>query len=324
MNSLQECLDSLQAQTLKPHIVVVENGSTDGSLEFVQSRYPEVEVVIHQKNQGFAGGVNAGIRRTLEAQAEFVALLNNDAVADKEWLESLVTEMHHSTDIGIVTSKILDMEQARLDSTGDFYTTWGLPYPRGRGEPVSDRYDHDLEIFAASGGASLYRTQLFADIGLFDENFFAYYEDVDLSFRAQLAGWKVRYAPGAIVLHHIGATSSKIKGFHTYQTMKNLPMLFWKNVPLGLMPTILPRFTLVYGSFFISAAGRHQLRYALKGAGYSLLFLPKKLAQRWHIQHTRKVPTSYIKSLLYYDLPPNADRLRTLRTRWWKLRGKTA
>src|SRR6201999_312952 len=94
-----------------------------------------------------------------------------------------------------------------------------------------DKYDKQTAVFVASGGASLYRIKMLQEIGLFDEDFFAYYEDVDLSFRAQLAGWKVAYAPRAVAYHQIGATSGHIKGFTTYQTIKNLPLLFYKNVP---------------------------------------------------------------------------------------------
>ncbi len=307
---LKACLDSLAAQTFAHQAIVVENGSSDGSVEFVKANYPEVILIEHTKNQGFAGGVNAGIRYALGREGEYMALFNNDAVADKHWLSELVKEMEAQPKAGIVTSKLLDSDGKTFDSTGDFYTTWGLPFPRGRGEPIDDRYDKPEWVFGASGGASLYRSRLFKDIGLFDEDFFAYYEDIDLSFRAQLAGWQVRYTPKAVAYHQIGATSGKIKGFTTYHSLKNLQLIFWKDVPVSLMFKVLPRLLLANGLFFLRSLSRGQVWPAAKGVLYGLMLTPKKLVQRLAIQHHRKVPVSYIKSIMVNDLPPNAAKLR--------------
>jgi GT2 family glycosyltransferase len=321
-DSLRACLDSLLAQTLKPHIVVVDNGSTDGSVEFIRQYYPNIELIEHQRNLGYAGGVNPGLREALQTSASYVAPFNNDAVADKDWLKFLIEYMEANPEAGIAACKLLSGEGSYLDSTGDYYTAWGLPYPRGRLETDITKYDESTEIFSASGGASLYRVVMLNEIGLFDEDFFAYYEDVDLSFRAQLAGWKVAYVPRAIAYHQIGATSDKIKGFTAYQTMKNLPWLLWKNVPLQLLPAILPRFTLAHTAFFFSAVQRGHGWPALKGVLVSMGLFPKKLIQRHSIQKNRKVTVDYTRSILTYDLPPNAFRLRALRTKWHKLTGK--
>jgi len=312
MDSLATCLDSLLAQTFPARIIVVENGSTDGSLAFLEQNYPQVELVVNQTNLGFAGGVNAGIRKSIADGDDFVALFNNDAVADKDWLRHLVEDLEAHAEAGIATCKLLDSQRTHVDSTGDIYTIWGLPYPRGRGEEVSDKYDALVEVFGASGGASLYRTRMLQEIGLFDEDFFAYYEDVDISFRAQLAGWKVRYVPTALAYHQIGATSSKIKGFTTYQTMKNYPWLLWKNAPASLLIRILPRFTVAHGMFMVSALTRGQGWPALKGFGKSVLLFPKKLGERWNIQRQRKVSSAYIWSIMTHELPPNAHKLRRL------------
>lgn len=210
-HDLRDCLDSLLEQSQKAHIIVVDNGSTDNSLELLKSKYPSVEVIKLPKNRGFAGGVNPGIKKAISDKCEYVALLNNDAVAKKDWLKYLTESLDKNPKIGIATSKIISFQNNILDSTGDIYTIWGLPFPRGRGEAVSNKYDSDVEIFGASGGASLYRVEMLQQIGLFDEDFFAYYEDIDISFRAQLAGWKVAYVPQAIVYHQISATSRKIR-----------------------------------------------------------------------------------------------------------------
>lgn len=316
---LPACLDSLRTQSELCEIIVVENGSTDGSLELVKSLYPEVTLLPQKKNLGFDGGVNVGIRYALDKNYPYIALLNNDAVADKDWLRHLVMALENNPQAGIATCKFMDSAKQHLDSTGDIYTTWGLSYPRGRGEPVSEKYDGDTLVFGASGGASLYRAALLRQIGLFDEDFFAYYEDVDISWRAQLTGWKVAYEPKAIAYHKISATSSKIKGFATYHTIKNYPWVLWKNVPLGLLPVILPRFTLAYWSFLFSALARGQIIPAGKGVTMSLVLLPKKLMQRWRIQRMKSVPNTYLRSILVWDLPPNARRLRLLRDKWWSI-----
>ncbi len=321
-DSLRACLDSVQSQTIKPSIVVVDNGSTDGSVSLIEKNYPEVELIKHSLNKGFAGGVNPGFRRAIENKVDFVASLNNDAVAHPEWLKELTAVMDSNRQIGIATCKLLTSDGKEIDSTGDYYTNWGLPYPRGRGEKNTDMYDTQTEIFSASGGASLYRVKMIEEIGMFDEDFFAYYEDVDLSFRAQLAGWKVVYVPSAEAYHQIGATSSKIRGFTVYQTMKNLPLLLYKNIPRRYIFSVGWRFTIAHTFFFLRAVSRGQFWSALKGdaVGTWLLFTGYK--KRRKIQHSKKVSNDYIWSMLIHDLPPNAYSLRRVRSVWWRLRRK--
>jgi hypothetical protein len=318
-DEIPACLDSLQKQSVKAEIIVVENGSTDGSVELISSLYPDVTLLKQPKNLGFAGGVNVGIRYALQKGYTYVALFNNDAVADKDWLGQLVSVLGKNDNAGIATCKFMDIEKKHLDSTGDIYTTWGLPYPRGRGEKVSAEYDKEVEIFGASGGASLYRGEMLQHIGLFDEKFFAYYEDVDISYRAQLAGWKVLYVPKAIAYHQIGATSGKVKGFTTYQTMKNLPMLFWKNTPWRYVPRIFPRLFLAYWSMMAKAMVTGRGWPAIKGQLVFIKNHPHIFKERRKIQKLKQVPDEYIWSILVKDLPPNAVQLRALRSKWWKL-----
>lgn len=291
--------------------------TVDGSLEYLEEHYPEVELVVNKKNLGFAGGVNSGIRKVMNG--DYIALFNNDAVADKDWLEELVNVMDGSKKTGIATSKILDENGKKIDSTGDMFTEWGLPHPRGRGEPESDKYDDKTNVFAGSGGASIYRVSMLKEIGLFDEDFFAYYEDIDISFRAQLAGWKVKYVPSAIVYHKIGATSQKIKGFTTTMSMKNLPWLTIKNVPSKYLRKVLPRLYLAMFFFWLRAITRGQGMYATKGLLISIIKLPKKLLERHKIQSSRKVSDEYIWNIIVHDLPSNATALRKLRDKWLKV-----
>jgi GT2 family glycosyltransferase len=324
MDNIKDCVDSLLSQTLDRDLIVVENGSKDGSLQFLRDNYPDIKIIVNQNNLGFAGGVNSGIKFAAENGAQYVALFNNDAVADKNWLKSLYEELESNDKLGIATSKIVSSDKTRLDSTGDYYTNWGLPYPRGRDEKDLDKYDSQTDIFACSGGASIFRVKMLNEIGLFDEDFFAYYEDIDLGFRAQLAGWKASFVPNSIAYHQIGATSSKIKGFTTYQTMKNLPLLFYKNVPRKYFWTIGWRFKLVYLMFYFRAISRGQGWLATKGLFKGYYLVTKKIGLRRQIQASKTVSDEYVWSKIIHDLPPNANTLRKIRAQWWKLSGKKA
>ena len=314
-----KCLDSLMNQSLKPHVIVVENGSTDGSLEYLKKKYPKVELVINNINLGFAGGVNSGINRSIERGDDYVALLNNDAVVDKDWFKSLYEEISNKPRVGIATSKILTKNGDFIDSTGDMYTIWGLPYPRGRNEPDNNNYDNLKDIFAGSGGASIYRIKMLEEIGLFDEDFFAYFEDVDMGFRAQLAGWKVRYVPNALVYHQIGATSQKIKGFTTFHSLKNAYWLAIKNVPGKYLFKVLIRLKIALFMFYVKAIFRGYIWFATKSVVVCIVKLPKKIKERSHIQKSRRVNDEYIWNILIHDLPPNSSALRLLRSWLWKL-----
>jgi len=320
-NSLEDCINSLLSQSIETQIIVVDNGSVDNSLNILNKYKDKIEVILNKENTGFTGAVNQGFKRAIEMNADFVAPFNNDAVADNKWLENLVACLESKKQAGIATSKILDGSGEKIDSTGDYYTSWGLPYPRGRGESDINKYDKDTEIFGASGGASLYRVKMLEEIGLLDNNFFAYYEDVDLSFRAQLAAWKVVFEPGAVVYHQIGATSSKIKGFTTYQTMKNLPLLLVKNVPRKYLYKVTWRFMLARLLFFGRAFTRGDGWKAVKGDAHATYLLRDAFAKRKKIQKNRQVSDDYIWGLMVHDLPPNAKALRKLRSYWWKIKG---
>jgi GT2 family glycosyltransferase len=325
LNGGDELLDaamSLQKQTLKPYIIVVDNASTDDSIAKLQDEYPDIEIIKHTENRGYAGGVNPGFKRAIELKAAYAAPFNDDAVADPKWLEELVKELDSHSDVGVVACKVLHADGHKLDSTADYYTNWGLPYPRGRDEVDTGHYDNAVDIFGASGAASLYRVSALEEVGLLDEDFFAYYEDVDLSFRLQLAGWKVRYVPASKVYHKIGMTSGRIKGFTTIQTMRNLPMLALKNVPAPYYDSVKWRLNLALLLFFMRAITRRQGIAAAKGYLEYLKLRPEKVEERRKIQSSKKVSDEYVWSIITHDLPPNARALRKLRALTWKLRGK--
>lgn len=314
---LEKCLVSLSAQTHRDfQIVVVDNNSEDNSRQVLQKLKTKLgkklHVIFNSKNSGFAGGVNIGITYALDNKFDGVALFNNDAVADKNWLKNLALSLTKNKNIGIVTGLLLHADGKTIDSSGDWYSKWGLPFPRSRGQKTKDAPKSGF-VFGASGGASLYKAELFKDIGLFDEAFFAYYEDVDISFRAQLAGWKVFYTNNAIAFHERGASSDKIHGFAVYQTFKNLPLLYVKNVPATYFGVIGPRFFLAYWLLFFNTFTKGLGWPALKGWLVSLFYLAHAAKQRQHIQKQRQAPYEYIDSILWPDLPPEQSGLRKFR-----------
>lgn len=314
----KKCVPSLLAQDYDNfEVIVVENGSTDDSRAQLQAFEKELAddrltIVYNDKNLGFAGGVNTGIRYALQHDFEAVALFNNDAIADPHWLAQLVAALQAHKDAGMVTGLLLHADGTTIDSTGDFYSIWGMPFPRNRNDKTAKAAASGY-VFSGSGGASLYRAELFREIGLFDEAFFAYYEDVDVSFRAQLAGYKIYYTNTAIAYHTQGGTSSKIPGFTVYQTFKNIPLLFIKNVPAGLLIPIGMRFFVLYILILGNAVKRGTGLPALKGWLASIwYFWTRSLWQRYRIQKHRTVSTVYISSIIHHDLPPDQTGMRKL------------
>jgi hypothetical protein len=301
---LASCLESLENQTEKCQIIVVDNGSDDESVSLIKKQFPTVTLLEFPDNAGFAGGVNRGITSALGKGAEFIALLNNDAVADKNWLKELAKEANSYPKAGIITGKLLRTDKKYIDSTGDFYTIWGLPFPRGRNQLDKGQYDKAEEVFGASGGASLYRAELFNQIGLFDEDFFAYFEDVDISFRAQMAGWKVRYTPKAEAYHGVGGTSSKMGDFTRFHSAKNFLLLYTRNMPLKLYLKYMIPFALQFCRMALSSIARHKFGVFVRGsiAAFKLHFRTVKV--RRVNQLNRKVSMDYIDSILTHSRPP--------------------
>lgn len=311
---LPDCLKSLAKQTEEHTVVLVDNASGDNSVELVEKSFPYVDVIRNEKNLGFAGGVNAGIKHALDNDAKYVVLLNNDVKLEKDWLSELKKTLAKHKQTGSATGKLLSADGKKVDNTGDEYSIWGLTMPRQRGLPAKEALAEAGEVFGACAGAAMYRASAMKEVGFFDEKFFAYYEDTDFNFRLQLAGWKAFYNPLAVGYHATGSTSSKIPGFITLQTMKNTPILFWKNVPLSLIPKIFPRFFLAHVLVFFSSIFKGRGTPAIKGALLGFGNIPHTLIERRKIQKNRKVSNEYIWSILYHDMPPNARRLRRLRS----------
>ena len=206
------------------------------------------------------------------------------------------------------------IDRKHLDTTGDFLSIWGLPWPRGRNEVDTGQYDAQTDVFGASGGATLYRATMLQDIGLFDEDFFAYYEDVDLSFRAQLAGWRTFYEHQAVAYHHLSATSSKHGDLARFHSAKNFILLYAKNMPLKLYLKYCPLFVLQFLRMAASSTLRGKPGPFLRGTWAAVRLHSGTVRKRKQIQAARKVPVGYIDGILYHHRPPKPPRITEVGT----------
>lgn len=295
---LKTCLGSLQEQTFKDFgTVMVDNGSADDSVELVSRDFPEVEVVPMKGNQGFSAAVNAGIQAS---DTELVALLNNDTESDSGWLEALVRSVDAHPEAGFFASKLVDFHERRiLDGAGDALRRSGLPYRLGHGERDRGQYDEPRYVFGACAAAALYRREMLQEIGLFDEDFFAYCEDGDLNFRAQLAGYRCLYVPKAVV-YHVGSASTGGKRSPTATRLgtRNGLWLLVKNLPAPLVPVFLPFFVLGQLSRLIVTTASGVWRAHVTGLVEAIRLLPLMLRKRREVQKSRRVSVGYVRWLL--------------------------
>lgn len=250
---MESCLESLKLQTNTDFkILVVDNASTDGSIEYMEEHHPDIDVIALDENYGFSKAVNVGIQHTT---TPYVLLLNNDTTVDSHFVEEMVTAIQQSKRIFSVSSKMIQMHHPELiDSAGDIYTLVGWGVCRGIGRPVSN-YTEDSDIFSACAGAAIYRTSAFKKIGYFDESHFAYLEDIDVGYRAKIFGYKNRYCSTALVYHvGSGTSGSKYNSFKVKLSARNSVYLNYKNMPLlQLILNFIPLFLgyIVKYAFFI-------------------------------------------------------------------------
>jgi GT2 family glycosyltransferase len=305
---LGECLGSLRAQTITDfEIVLVDNGSTDGSVEYVRHEFPEVRVVALNDNAGFARGNNIGIRAST---SEYVALINNDTKAHPRWLESLTTTLDAYPDVGFCASKILLYDQPDvIDSAGDLFYTCGVGEKRGRSEGDDERFADLIPVFGACAAAALYRRSMLEDIGLFDEDFFAYAEDVDLSFRAQLAGHRCLFVPDAVVYHHLQGTSRALPAHSLCLSRRNAFYALIKNMPAGLLWRRLPYILGYYFATDLAYIVQGNLRPILKARLDNIRHLKRTLAKRSQIQAKRRATDDYINAAM------SSGRVRQMATK---------
>lgn len=288
------CLAALWQQTQKEFdVIVVDNGSTDVSLALVMENYPSVKVIRFPHNQGFCKAVNAGIKA---AATPYVILLNNDTEVRPHFIAALERAAEQSEKIFSVSAKMLVMQQPdRMDGAGDSYCALGWAYAIGKGKQAGI-FNSPGKVFSACGGAALYRKAVFNQIGMFDENHFAYLEDMDIGYRARIYGYENRFEPEAEVLHAgSGFSGSRYNEFKTNLSSRNSIYLIYKNMPLFQIllnsPFLLAGFTVKTLFFIKKGLG---LTY-VKGLGKGIGFCFGAEAKRNKVKYKKKNLLNYLR-----------------------------
>lgn len=261
---LTDCLMAMREQTRKPdRVIVIDNGSADGSPDFVRDHFPEAELICLDTNTGFCGAVNRGIRAS--KGMDYCILLNNDTRADRRFVECLVRAMEKYPKVFSAQAKMLSMrDPGVMDDAGDLYCSLGWAFARGKGKPER-HFRKTEEIFSACAGAAIYRMSMIGEVGLFDENHFAYLEDCDIGWRARIKGYHNIFVPSAKVLHVGSASSGSVYNlFKVKNTSRNSIYLIAKNMPPLMILINLP---LLVPGFLVKAAF-----FAAKGYGKEYVF----------------------------------------------------
>jgi GT2 family glycosyltransferase len=285
---LDAALASVARQTVAADVVVVDNGSTDGTTAHLGEVWPGVSVVALEGNRGFAAAVNAGVAAT---SCEYVALLNNDMELDPEWLSSLVAALDADPGAGSAASKLRMLrEPGVLDGAGDLVTWYGATWRRGHGEPDRGQYDAPGVVASPCAGAALYRRQALEAVGGFDERFFAYLEDADWGLRAQLAGWRCLWVPSAVAYHLGGATSRRMGDLETELIARNTPALVLKSWPAAKLALWSPLVVGYQAVVLVRALRTGTWRAVLRGWGAALRALPATLRARRDVRARTRDP----------------------------------
>lgn len=319
---LEKCLASLRKQNYPTHgfeIIVVDNGSSDDSVEYMRLNWPFVRVIDAKKNLGFAAGNNLGFKH---AKGEFYALLNNDTEVPSNWISALVQQILESKSIGLVTCKILfHGEKETINSAGLQLLADGRGSDRGFREKDLGQYDQKEDVFGACGASVLIRKEMLEEIGDFDERLFMYYEDLDLSWRAKLMNWRCVYTPETFVLHIHCGSSGEWSEFFRFHVERNRALVSIKNAPPSMA---LKCFAIVVLKSCLSIINGTVANFTKKKKTYSvatyfnvlcsLLFnLPSFIKSRLIIQKNKKTTNSSIKKWLQKNTNSRKTQLPELR-----------
>jgi GT2 family glycosyltransferase len=293
---LEESLPAIFAQSYRDFIVcVIDNGSNDGSVQWLKETYPQVSIIENDENMGFAAAVNQGIRA---AESPYVCTLNNDVVVDTGWTGHLVAVADEDDAIGMCASKLMFYQEPNMiNSSGICVDRAGIVWDREGGNRTATGGDSSLNLMGPCAGAALYRTKMLDEIGLFDEAYFAYFEDVDLAWRARAAGWRCEYVDAAIGYHHHSSTSGRSSRFKNFQLGKNKVRLILKNYPFAEFWWYIPML-LVYD--FIAVGYQlivHKTLQTLKGRLVGWSCMKDALAARPHYNKRYDLP--YINKMTW-------------------------
>jgi GT2 family glycosyltransferase len=289
---LPACLSSIERQRYSRfQVTVVDNGSDDGSQEYLRTEHPRTHLIALPENRGFSAAVNAGI---LSSTAPYVFLLNNDTELPQDCLRHLLTAAEELPEFDFFAPRMLNFhDRAVLDGAGDGYLRGGAGYRLGTMERDSEVYNQPGTVFGACAGAVLYRRSLFDRIGLFDEDFFAYLEDVDLNLRINRAGNRGYYVPAAKVYHIGSATSgSKINPFTIKLSTRNSIYVLLKNYPFSLFLRLLPVIMIYQFCWLLFAIKKGQFPAYCQGMGQALTGCAKMRKKRGELRCHDRLTTA--------------------------------
>lgn len=308
---LPRCFAALAAQTFSDfEIVIVDNGSTDGGVEALPGRFPSLsfQVQRNETNLGFAPANNTGARL---AQAPWLALLNADAFPEPDWLERLLAAaQEYPGFLSFASRQIQDRDPGRFDGEGDAYHVSGMAWRRNYNAPVAPG-GTPTPVFSACAAAALYHRATFLQAGGFDEDYFSYFEDVDLGFRLLLAGIRTLYVPGAVVRHVGSASTGRRSAFAVHYGLRNLIWTFYKDMPPTLLWRYLPAHLFQVTALFTTYVLRGSGGPALRALWEAALGLPAALRKRASIQAGRSVDWRTLRAAMTRGLlEPMQEYLR--------------
>lgn len=294
---LFDCLHCLEKQTVrKIGIIIVDNGSDDGIVDTLMNIGQHVKIKKLSQNLGFAAANNIGARL---AQGQWLALLNADAFPEPDWLEKLLRSAEAHPEYSFFSSRQIQANSPDLlDGAGDSYHISGLAWRRYYNKPAQEYGRHPEEVFSACPAAALYRREDFLQAGGFDEDYFSYFEDVDLGFRLRLQGKKCLYVPEAVV-HHVGSASTgKRSDFSVYYGYRNMIWTFFKNMPSPLIWFFLPVHIATLSFFVVYLTMRGQGKVIFRAIRDAMKGLPNMIEKRKSIQKNKKIKSSDLLRVL--------------------------
>jgi len=294
---LEGLLPTVAAQTAQGFSVhVIDNGSTDDSIEWLAREWPDVTVVRIAENVGVTRALNRAVG---SAETTYVALLNNDLELEPRWLEEMRDALEADPVSGSADCKLLNFHRrGEIDGAGDLIARTGECCKRGFGEQDRGQFDRPATILGASGGAALYRREAFDRVGPFDEDFGAYFEDADWGLRAALCGYRCRYVPAAVAFHMGSATTSRDPSTYAHLFSRNSLLMLMKCVPAGALARLGPLMLAFQLKWLVASAARGGLRAHLRGWGQALALAPKTLQKRREVQRRRTISAARLRELM--------------------------
>ncbi len=290
---LEMCLSSIKKQTYtKLEVIIVDNNSSDDSIEFIKKNYPDYKVIANKKNDGFAKGNNLGIT---ESKGEYIILLNNDIYVEPGYVEKFINAFKEIPNLGIAQSKIIWMKDKKLlDGCGSFWTNTTFLYHYGfRKEGTLKQYNQSFPVFSVKGASMIVKKTVFEKIGLFDDDFWSYYEETDLCHRAWIAGFECWYYPKATIYHSSGESSALFdNSYIQYHNFKNKLLSYIKNFEAATLAIVIPTYlltTFILALFYVLTIKFSIVAAILKAYVWNLVHFNESIQKRSKVKEIRKV-----------------------------------